>query len=63
MEYGGIEDGGGDYGDSACDTWECLDCDYQLEDGCIDYETDDDAGATEVLPAAFSANDLDDIPF
>lgn len=58
MEYGGIEDGGGDYGDSACDTWDCLDCDYQEESDCVEY---DDDGETEMLPFAF--DDLDGLPF
>ncbi len=32
LEYIGIDDGGGDYGDSVVDVWHCLDCDIDFED-------------------------------
>ena len=38
IDYVGIDDGGGDYGDSVCDTWRCCDCDYHWEENCIDPE-------------------------
>jgi C4-type Zn-finger protein len=40
MEYLGVDDGGGDYGTSICDDWYCENCDYHVEDNCIEYEDD-----------------------
>lgn len=32
----GYDDGGGDYGSSICEQWECYDCEHSEEHGCID---------------------------
>jgi hypothetical protein len=40
MWYVGVVDGGGDYGSSVCDEYEC-DCGNIIERGCIDTEDDD----------------------
>lgn len=33
-EYRGIDDGGGDYGDSICDVYHCHDCDMYFDADC-----------------------------
>lgn len=38
MEYKGVDDGGGDYGESICEQWECLNCGSWDEINCVDYE-------------------------
>lgn len=35
VDYLGVDDGGGDYGDSVCDEYHCLDCDNYFEGHCI----------------------------
>ena len=35
MQYVGVDDGGGDYGDSVCDEWQCDTCDYEEEGDCF----------------------------
>ena len=46
MYYVGINDGGGDYGSSVCDEWQCPACDYIVETDCIEveYEPEDSYG-------------------
>lgn len=34
MDYLGVDDGGGVYGDSVCDTWECPECGFSDETNC-----------------------------
>lgn len=75
MDYHGIDDGGGDYSDSACDQRECLYCDYAEEGDCLDFDTElADEPATYYQPVelpddeppqpyAPPARDFDDIPF
>lgn len=40
MVYLGVNDGGGLYGTSLCDEWECPICDYIEEGHCIDLDDD-----------------------
>lgn len=68
--YVGVEDGGGDYGDSVCDTWFCTACESNFEDGCYgggDPDGDElpDGDASAQLPTAvyFDPEFDDDIPF
>lgn len=46
MDYMGVNDGGGDYGSAVCDEWQCPECDWAAEDGCVEYDdsidTDDE---------------------
>lgn len=35
MVYVGVDDGGGPYGDSVCEIWDCQYCDYSEEGDCI----------------------------
>jgi len=35
MIFTGMDDGGGDYGDSICEIWECPDCDFADELNCV----------------------------
>lgn len=35
VDYVGIDDGGGDYGESVCDQYECLECGARFEADCI----------------------------
>lgn len=34
--YGGIQDGGGDYGTAVCDHWRCEACGHEWEGDCVD---------------------------
>lgn len=67
MEYGGIDDGGGDYGASICDTWYCDACQYGTEMDCVEFDDDDEI--IEAMPPdddqqySPPARDMDDIPF
>lgn len=36
LVFSGYDDGGGDYGDSVCEVWDCPDCNYSEEGACID---------------------------
>jgi DNA-directed RNA polymerase subunit RPC12/RpoP len=36
VQYDGIQDGGGDYGESVCDEYECLECGAMFEMDCWD---------------------------
>lgn len=50
MDYIGIQDGGGDYGDSVCDEYQCMTCDWIEEDcgggtGFAYYSEDEDLDA------------------
>lgn len=67
MIYKWIADGGGDYGDSVCDIWECEDCDHEEEGDCIgdDYEDEPIEAMPPDEPPAYSppARDMDDLPF
>lgn len=38
MEYLGVIDGGGDYGDSLCDEWKCLNCGWYEESNCFEFQ-------------------------
>lgn len=44
VSYEGIIDYGGDFGESICDTWHCLNCEHEWEANCVDipdYDDDD----------------------
>jgi len=43
MAYIGLDDGGGDYGDSVCEQWECEGCGYAIETNCISEDELDDS--------------------
>lgn len=43
MTFTGFDDGGGDYGDSVCEIWECVDCDWSEEHDCFSGD-DESAG-------------------
>lgn len=71
LDYGGIVDGIGDYGDSTCDVWICHDCDVEIELDCYD-DPDSLYGDDEIIeamppeddqPYSPTARDMDDIPF
>jgi len=38
VQYLGIQDGLGDYGDSVCDVWQCEDCGQEYEVHCVEDE-------------------------
>lgn len=59
--YKGVEDGGGQYGSSVCDIWECLDCGIWTEADCVD-EIDAD-GNTSDIEEPGQDDALGDIPF
>lgn len=44
VEYKGISDGGGAYGDSVCDQWECMECMSLFDEDCLDAHDYDDSG-------------------
>lgn len=51
MHYVGINDGGGDYGNSVCDEFECPDCGHIEEKNCIEVSEEFLPGFdTEQLP-------------
>lgn len=41
LSYVGVGDGGGDYGTSICDIYDCVSCGYSGERNCIDMMVDD----------------------
>lgn len=68
IDYVGVEDGGGDYGDSLCDIWLCHGCGHEFEKNCVEFiepDYDEEAGAPaepDYRPAPDSF-DYGDIPF
>jgi len=42
IEYLGLEDGGGDFGDSVTETYKCLECNAHLERSDFDFVDEDD---------------------
>lgn len=40
VEYLGVTDGGGDYGDSICDEFRCHECDTTWEEHCVEWAID-----------------------
>lgn len=43
--YAGVDDGGGDYGESVCDTYRCEDCDNDFDGDCFSAGSDDGSDA------------------
>ena len=38
LGYSGFEDGGGPYGNSVCEVYVCVDCDYAEERNCVEID-------------------------
>lgn len=76
IELLGMDDGGGDYGEAVCETWDCHDCGQQFEGDCIgqaidgnfpeepdDLEERREAFGKALFEDANSHLDVGDIPF
>lgn len=65
VEYHGIDDGGGDYGLSTCDQYECLDCGSRFEADCIEAYDPGLEGVDRLssMPAPGDPADLGDFLF
>lgn len=51
----GFDDGGGGYGDSVCEQWECMECGAAVEGNCFDSMSDRDVWNVDV----YGTNDGD----
>lgn len=66
VDYLGVDDGGGDYGDSVCDQYECLECGAMFEANCmrgVGAITDDYDELEGDNVVHFPSDDVSDIPF
>jgi len=74
--FSGVDDGGGDYGDSLCDLYECQGCLNDFEAHCISEDELNDGGTTDLTntegiefikginpPSPLGDDYTDDIPF
>jgi len=64
VDYDGYDDGGGDYGDSVCEQFSCIECGQDFEGDCLeaaDDEIDLDSPVPYTLPPKIG--EFDDIPF
>lgn len=69
VDYLGMDDGGGDYGEAVCESWECLDCGAHFDGDCIGQAIDGnffdegETGITSPNTGPVGSDDVGDIPF
>lgn len=68
VEYHGVDDGGGDYGNAVCDQYECLNCGNRFESDCLEAYDPGLEGVDRFYSAPAPGDpgepdDLGDIPF
>ena len=60
MDYVGIQDGGGDYGSAVCDEFECPECGWVEESGCVEYDDSIDTDDPDFQQGYTDGKDFED---